>query len=422
MLKVLEGKQENWPQVLQGVLFAYRTSRQKSTGYTPFFLLYGKQAKLPIENRSNEGDEAHSAAIAIDIEDDLLQDDIRQRLEVIQTVRNSVSQTASDNIAQAQAKQRREYQSRHRSKKSFKVGDKVVLWNLRRSDRKGGRMADPWLGPYTISAISAQGSYELTNKDGKVLQKKQHGVNLKLFFIRPSTNNTEEEIDDSERSKKDDLDKGETVSSKNNNKVHKLPNEKDEDSGDTLITGFEDKSGGFKFMPTQVKWRNYHAQRLSLSKPRRMQRRTDCQHLGVPVEVQNVAGDGNCFFRVISLELGGTEDDHRTIRDGIVNFMSNGNHEETFSNYTGRSSADYINQTSMNVNGTWATDTEIVATATWLQTTIYVYTAYASGNKWLKHEPLFSVEGIIVFDQCVYMTNLHDHFKRVIATACDAEM
>jgi len=99
--------------------------------------------------------------------------------------------------------------------------------------------------------------------------------------------------------------------------------------------------------------------------------------------------------------------------------MGDAKNQKAFSDYTGRSAAEYINQTSMHINGIWATDAEIVATATWLQTTIYVYTAYASGNKWLKYEPLFSVEGITVFDQCVYVTNLHDHFNRVLA--CDAK-
>jgi len=39
--------QTNWDQCLQQVLFAYRASIQKSTGETPFYLLYGRDCALP---------------------------------------------------------------------------------------------------------------------------------------------------------------------------------------------------------------------------------------------------------------------------------------------------------------------------------------------------------------------------------------
>ena len=49
---VLEGEQQRWPDVLQGVLFAFRTARHKSTGQTPFEMLYSHKAFLPIENEN----------------------------------------------------------------------------------------------------------------------------------------------------------------------------------------------------------------------------------------------------------------------------------------------------------------------------------------------------------------------------------
>ena len=49
LLKVLNQKPEDWPDALPGVLFAYNTSRHKSTRYTPFFLLYGRDAVLSVQ-------------------------------------------------------------------------------------------------------------------------------------------------------------------------------------------------------------------------------------------------------------------------------------------------------------------------------------------------------------------------------------
>lgn len=41
--------QDDWDQHLPYVLFAYRTSVHASTGCTPFFLLYGHEARFPID-------------------------------------------------------------------------------------------------------------------------------------------------------------------------------------------------------------------------------------------------------------------------------------------------------------------------------------------------------------------------------------
>ena len=40
--------QNDWDKYIDSVLFAYRTSRQDSSKYTPFFL-YGRQNILPID-------------------------------------------------------------------------------------------------------------------------------------------------------------------------------------------------------------------------------------------------------------------------------------------------------------------------------------------------------------------------------------
>lgn len=49
LLKMIEENEHNWESFLDPVLFAYRTSKQASTKYSPFFVLYGREPKLPID-------------------------------------------------------------------------------------------------------------------------------------------------------------------------------------------------------------------------------------------------------------------------------------------------------------------------------------------------------------------------------------
>ena len=48
LVKCLSDK-KNWAQGLFPILFAYRTSKHASTGFTPFRVLYNRDARLPIE-------------------------------------------------------------------------------------------------------------------------------------------------------------------------------------------------------------------------------------------------------------------------------------------------------------------------------------------------------------------------------------
>ena len=115
--------------------------------------------------------------------------------------------------------------------------------------------------------------------------------------------------------------------------------------------------------------------------------------------------------------MGATENNHPKIRDAVIGFMTEGDNHAAFMRYTGRSTTKYIQDTSMNASVTWATDIEIVATATLLQTSIYVCTTTSSTTEWQKHDPLFKVDGIEIFEKNIYLTNLNQHFKRVISCA-----
>ena len=48
-LSIVLEKQSNWDKYLPYVMFAYRSSVHKTTGYTPFHLMFGREVKLPVD-------------------------------------------------------------------------------------------------------------------------------------------------------------------------------------------------------------------------------------------------------------------------------------------------------------------------------------------------------------------------------------
>ncbi len=47
--KLVNDKQDDSDDLIDEVLFAYQTSRQNTTKFTPFFIMHNHEAKLPIE-------------------------------------------------------------------------------------------------------------------------------------------------------------------------------------------------------------------------------------------------------------------------------------------------------------------------------------------------------------------------------------
>ena len=80
-------------------------------------------------------------------------------------IREVTHDKACQNIKKAQEKQQKDYNKRHSTPPStLSIGSKVLLQNLKRQDRKGGKFTYKWIGPYTIESISKTGLCALTNQ------------------------------------------------------------------------------------------------------------------------------------------------------------------------------------------------------------------------------------------------------------------
>ena len=57
LLKFVDSEPEQWDLYLDAILFSYRVSQQESTKYSPFFLVYGRQARLPVKFNTKPNNE-----------------------------------------------------------------------------------------------------------------------------------------------------------------------------------------------------------------------------------------------------------------------------------------------------------------------------------------------------------------------------
>ena len=137
----------DWDQHLSALELAVNNARQSSTGFTPFFLNYGQEVRLPL-------DEAIAAAR------DSRNPEASQRIEQL----HESIERAKASLEKAQQRQR-QYADAHRRDVSFAVGDRMLLstehLQLAGPDRRSLKFASRFIGPFAISRVVGANAYEL---------------------------------------------------------------------------------------------------------------------------------------------------------------------------------------------------------------------------------------------------------------------
>lgn len=127
--------------------------------------------------------------------------------------------------------------------------------------------------------------------------------------------------------------------------------------------------------------------------------------LGLPNKFYHVKGDGNCFFRAISFAVTGDKNHHMVLREKIVNTLME--YEHLIESYlpSDMTCGEYVTTSNMLLNGTWATEIEILATTILLRTNIFTH-----NDRWLKYKcPMTTVE------HGIYLQNLQNtHYDVVL--------
>ncbi len=114
MLRTLSDDQKsNWKDHLSSLVFSYNSTRHESTGYAPFYLMFGRTPKLPIDVYLGTA-EPESVSKTVEI--------IKQKLDVAFRI-------AREAVKKSQAKQAKSYNRKVRGS-TIEVGDFVLVQNV----------------------------------------------------------------------------------------------------------------------------------------------------------------------------------------------------------------------------------------------------------------------------------------------------
>lgn len=143
IVKSIDDKRDKWDCCIDSCVYAYNTAVHDSSLYTPFELMFGRKAILPIDIEVDDKQPENILAKFSEGDD----------FEAIQTILNNRSENnkkAKENIKRAQEKQKQIYDRKHAKPGAFTVGEKVLIKDCLRKKRAGGKLAQRFVGPYVI--------------------------------------------------------------------------------------------------------------------------------------------------------------------------------------------------------------------------------------------------------------------------------
>jgi hypothetical protein len=175
ILEVLKKKLEihasKWPNELENVLWAYRTTPRSSTGMSPFSLCFGVEAVIPTELTYGT-----SRSLLVDTE---LNNQLWSfGVDLLEERRYH----AAKKLEQYQQQLKRAYNKGVRPR-TFQPGEMVMrrMFPNKRLEKIGKFNAN-WEGPYIIKNALGNGAYRLQTQEGEDVKNPWNSFHLKKFY------------------------------------------------------------------------------------------------------------------------------------------------------------------------------------------------------------------------------------------------
>jgi hypothetical protein len=158
--KKIEDNPRRWHKVLSVALWAHRIFRHGATKLTPFELVYGQEAVLPVEvnlgayrlaKQNNLNVESYYALMMDNIDE--VTDKRMEALEEIEKDKRSMARAYNKKV----------------KAKSFQVGDLVwkTILPIGSKSKKFGKWSPSWEGPYKVVKVCPWNSYMVETFQGQ---------------------------------------------------------------------------------------------------------------------------------------------------------------------------------------------------------------------------------------------------------------
>ena len=159
LAKFAQSKKHKWSSFNDTCIYAYNTSRHSSAHFTPFGLMFGRCATLPINLNVRAALLEKEARHFLGMQEPDQKQCAKKRAERLEL--------AKKNIVAAQAKQKAAYDKKHAKTLQFQKGQVVLKKDFTQKKRRGGKLEARFLGPYVIQSKLQRGTYKLVTEDGK---------------------------------------------------------------------------------------------------------------------------------------------------------------------------------------------------------------------------------------------------------------
>ena len=167
--------QDNWDDFLQNLAFAYNSARHATTKYSPFYLMFGREPKIPADLF------VRSPAIELPLNVEEYAARFKEKMaNAYEVVRKN---------QEAKMKYNKKYHDRKHIASAFEPGDKVWAREFKQAKGECRKFKMKWKGPYVVETVFNEMDYRLRpmNKSGKRITL--HRSHLKRFIQLNSQGN-----------------------------------------------------------------------------------------------------------------------------------------------------------------------------------------------------------------------------------------
>jgi len=176
--KMVSAHKTDWDRKVACAVHAHNTSEKRTTGKSPFFLVFGQGGIHGVEL------EVETLRVMA-YREGIRTEDLGYRLMVIQDLEEARTGAVEQTIS-VQADRKEKFDAKLPSDHGVRKGGLILLYD-NRHERFPGKLHTRWMGPYRVTEVFGNGSLQLEDLQGNWLETRVNGSRVKQYRPEVST-------------------------------------------------------------------------------------------------------------------------------------------------------------------------------------------------------------------------------------------